>query len=228
MELQRTIDKFNIFEESVSDYLKLETQMINHFLERAHIKWTREGNMKTSFIYVLIDPRVSDNLPNNKTLSKRDVWTRFLSSIFYVGKGKRSRPYSHLFDAIKLYASENKAFAERLQSRKIQTSIKEKQNSLQDSKKLNRIIEIWKSQMGIVCLHVFNNIMPCEAFTREAAIIDAMGIESLTNLIKGQYYGVAKNFSMRQKRQLGIGLLHRACSVYLAEGESQLSPFDLV
>jgi hypothetical protein len=31
---------------------------------------------------------------------------------------------------------------------------------------------------------------------------------------------------MRQKRQLGIGLLYRALNVYLAEGESQMKPND--
>lgn len=227
MELQRTIDNFDTFEQNLSDFWKLETLMVNHFLERAHIRWTREENLKTSFIYLLIDPRISDNLPNHKDMDKRDVWAKFLSSIFYVGKGKRSRPYSHLFDAIKLYSLENSALAERLKSRKNQVA-KGKQNTPQDNKKLNKIVDIWKSQMGIVCLHVFNNIMPCEAFSREAAIIEAIGIEGLTNMIKGQYYGAAKNFSMRQKRQLGIGLLYRACSVYLAEGESQLLPFDLI
>lgn len=228
MELQRTINNFDNFEQNLSDYLKLETQMINHFLERAHIKWTREGNMKTSFIYLLIDPRISNNLSNHRNMNKCDVWKQFISSIFYVGKGKRSRPYSHLYDAIKLYSLENSALAERLNIRRNQIASKEKQNTFPDSKKLNRIIEIWKSQMGIVCLHMFNNIMPCEAYTREASIIEAIGIESLTNLKKGQYYGVAKNFSMRQKRQMGIGLLNRACSIYLAEGESQLMPFDLI
>lgn len=29
----------------------------------------REGNLKTSFIYLLIDPRVSDNLPGQSRVS---------------------------------------------------------------------------------------------------------------------------------------------------------------
>lgn len=251
MELQRTVSNFGFLEQSLGDFLKLETQMIRHFLERADIKW-REGNMKTSFIYLLIDPRLSDNLPlQYKTMDKRDVWSRFLSSIFYVGKGKRSRPYSHLYDAIKLFSMENNQLAERLENRKNQIIEKRvifsnastkndvlgggnklvkktNENRFQESKKLAKIIDIWKSSMGVVCLHIFNNIMPVEAYTREAAIIEAVGIDALTNQKKGEYYGVAKNFSMRQKRQLGCFLLHRAMNIYLAEVESQLMPYDLV
>lgn len=223
--------------------------MIRHFQERQHIKW-REGNMKTSFIYLLIDPRMSNSLPEHyKNLDKSEVWSRFLSSIFYVGKAKKSRPYSHLYDAIKIYSMENNRLAERLENKKnqiiekrvIYASAANKNEILdgkvksttkainnQESKKLQKIVEIWKSNQGVVCLHTFNNIIPVEAYTREASIIEAIGIESLTNLKKGDFYGVSRNYSMRQKRQMGIGLLYRAMMVYLHEGESQLTPFDLV
>lgn len=227
-------------------FFKLESQMSSHFVERSHIKW-REGNMKTSFIYLLIDPRESDNLPlQYKQMSEQEVWKKFVASIFYVGKGKRSRPYSHLYDAIKLFSMENNQVAERLENRRNQIIekrvlysnenlvekpkcvAKTSQLKFQESKKLNRIVDIWKSQMGVVCLHIFNNIIPCEAYTREAAIIEAIDMTNLTNLKKGDYYGAARLFSMRQKRQLGIALLHRAMNIYLAEGESQLMPFDLI
>lgn len=209
--------------------------------------------MKTSFIYLLIDPQLSDNLSlNYKGMDKGEVFARFLSSIFYVGKGKRSRPYDHLYDALKLYSKENNQVAERLENRRNQmlekrvtstsdgnknaalggdvkkTASKTNQNIFQESKKLNKIVDIWKAQLGVVCLHTFNNIMPVEAYTREAAIIEAIGMENLTNLKKGEYYGAVKNFSMRQKRELGVALLHRAMNIYLAEGESQLLPFDLI
>lgn len=248
-ELQKTISNFEFLEQNLQDFLKLEAQMIRHFVERPHIKW-REGNMKTSFIYLLIDPRISESLPEHyKEMEKGEVWSRFLSSIFYVGKGKKSRPYSHLYDAMKLFSIENNQIAERLENRKnqiiekrvIYSNAANKNEALsgklkpslkainhQESKKLHKIIDIWKSQMGVVCLHIFNNIMPVEAYTREAAIIESMGIETLTNLKKGDFYGVSRNFSMRQKRQMGIGLLYRAMNIYLHEGESQLTPFDLI
>lgn len=230
----------------------MEAQMVTYFLQRSHIKW-REGNLKTSFIYLLIDPRISDNLPlHYKNFDKSDVWKRFLSSIFYVGKGKSSRPYCHLYDAIKLFSMENNQLAERLENRRNQFLEKRvlysnannkvdalagnenarkkivNPNRLAESKKLNRIIDIWKSEMGVVCLHIFHNIMPCEAYTREASIIETIGINNLTNLKKGDFYGIATSWNMRQRRQMGVGLLYRAMNSYLAEGESQLLPFDLM
>lgn len=204
------------------------------FVERANIKW-REGNLKTSFIYFLIDPRISDNLPlNYRNMPKELVWQTFLGSIFYVGKGKRSRPYQHLYDAIKFFSREcdDESIALRLkQSLRIDAVFSRKNEKIgksTNSKKIANIIDIWKSNKGVVCVHAFNNILPVEAYTREAAIIEAIGLENLTNLKKGEYYGVAKSFSMRQKRQLGIALISRALRIFLAEGESQLLPFDII
>jgi ankyrin repeat and LEM domain-containing protein 1 len=51
-------------------------------------KW-REGSAKTSFTYLLLDPRLTDNLPakaGKQTL--HTSWVTFVNSIFYVGKGE--------------------------------------------------------------------------------------------------------------------------------------------
>ena len=39
--------------------------------------------------------------------SEQDSWNIFLSSIFYIGKGTRSRPFQHLYDAIKKFERYN-------------------------------------------------------------------------------------------------------------------------
>lgn len=50
-------------------------------------KW-REGTAKTSFTYLLLDPRLTDNLPVKAGKQDRHVsWVTFVNSIFYVGKG---------------------------------------------------------------------------------------------------------------------------------------------
>lgn len=81
--------------------------------------------------------------------------------------------------------------------------------------------------MGVVSLHIFQSVIPCEAYTREAAMIDAIGIHNLTNVKKGNYYGTAKNWKDEYKRKLGAILLKKACAIFLAEGERQIKPEDI-
>lgn len=200
-----------------TDYLDLEKQMTDYFQNSLQSRRWREGHLKTSFVYLLIDPRVSDNLPGqNKFMRTTDVWRQFLTSIFYVGKGKSSRPYSHLYNAMKLYNQDNNNDVQ-------QNTVK----NLSESKKIERIINIWESKKGVVCLHVFHNIIPADAYTREAAIIDSLGLQNLTNLKRGDYYGAPQSWTMRTRKHLGVCLLYRAMQIYLAEGESQLKPCDL-
>ncbi|XP_050740916.1 uncharacterized protein LOC108033658 isoform X2 [Drosophila biarmipes] len=239
VELHRTLRSPEDFDR-ISEYLPHEAASAAHFAKSdVPKKNLREGHLKQSFIYMLIDPRISRNLPGESAfLEKFGVWQRFLDSIFYVGKGKSSRPYAHLYDAM------------RQHTRLHQKRDKEKKNkdrgggfrTLQPdvfrspppadgkmgSRKLERILDIWQHGSGVVCLHVFHNILPIDAYTREAAIIDALGLTHLTNLKRGDYYGPAQSWTMKQKKQLGIALLLKAMHIYLAEGESQLSPSDLL
>lgn len=43
------------------------------------------------------------------------------------------------------------------------------------NKKIEKIQEIWAADLGVVSLHVFQNTIPVEAWTREAALISALG-----------------------------------------------------
>lgn len=95
------------------------------------------------------------------------------------------------------------------------------------SDKIQRILDIWSTGKGVICQQVFRNIIPTEAFTREAAIIDAIGLQNLTNLKSGDYYGSVKSWRMRDRKKLGVALLYNALHVMLADGESQLRPDDL-
>lgn len=45
--------------------------------------------------------------------------------------------------------------------------------------KHQRIVDIWLDKYGVIILPVFHNTSSSEAFTREAAMIDAIGIWSL-------------------------------------------------
>ncbi|KAM9330553.1 uncharacterized protein PAF06_015171 [Gastrophryne carolinensis] len=168
-------------------------------------KW-REGVLKSSFNYLLLDPRVTQNLPSlAHTMSRPDCFRTFVHAVFYVGKGKRARPYCHLYEALAHYKGKNKPPCSKIQ----------------------HIVDIWKSGQGVLSLHCFQNTIPVEAYTREACMVDAIGLKMLTNQKKGVYYGQAQNWTPTRRRRLGVHMLHRAMQIFLAEGERQLRPPDI-
>ncbi|KAL2089772.1 hypothetical protein ACEWY4_014460 [Coilia grayii] len=170
-------------------------------------KW-REGVIKSSFNYLLLDPRVTNNLPfRSQAMTLKECFQTFVSAIFYVGKGKRSRPYSHLYEALEYYRGDKT-------SKKLCSKVK-------------HILAVWNAGHGVISLHCFQNVIPVEAYTREACMVDAIGLKMLTNKKRGDYYGVASTWAAKRKRELGVHLLYRAMQIFLAEGERQLRPADI-
>ena len=100
--LEQLVDKLNMT--TASDIL--EAHMFTCFKSsplnlNGKTEW-REGHQKSAFNYILIDPRVTRNLPSRAKLSSStDVFRTFVEAIFYVGKGSRARPYAHLYDSLK-------------------------------------------------------------------------------------------------------------------------------
>ncbi|KAM4549161.1 uncharacterized protein PAE49_017129 [Odontesthes bonariensis] len=170
-------------------------------------KW-REGIIKSSFNYLLLDPRVTKNLPfRSHTMTPHECFQTFIHAIFYVGKGKRSRPYSHLYEALEYYKGDKT-------SKKL-------------CLKVQHILQVWSAGQGVISLHCFQNVIPVEAYTREACMVEAIGLKMLTNKKRGDFYGVVSNWQLKRKRELGIHLLYRAMQIFLADGERQLRPADI-
>lgn len=170
-------------------------------------KW-REGIIKSSFNYLLLDPRVTNNLPfRSHTMTPLECFQTFIHAIFYVGKGKRSRPYSHLYEALEYYKGDKT-------SKKL-------------CPKVQQILQVWNAKQGVISLHCFQNVIPVEAYTREACMVEAIGLKMLTNQKRGDFYGVVSNWQLKKKRELGVHLLYRAMQIFLAEGERQLRPADI-
>lgn len=87
-------------------------------------------------------------------------------------------------------------------------------------------MNIWKEKLGVVCVQAFHNLAMEEAFIRESCMIDALGLNNLTNIKRGTYTSTMRwTFSDRCK--LGCYLLYRAMHIFLADGERQLKPMDL-
>ncbi|VDN05024.1 unnamed protein product [Thelazia callipaeda] len=161
----------------------------------------REGNRPTCFCYILIDPSFIAAPYNSCTMKQ------FVDSIFYIGKGKRSRPFQHLVDAVRA-----KGFGDSV---------------IMKSNKLQKIVNLWTDGRGVVSLHVFQNTIPVEAFTREAAMIDAIGIENLTNVKRGEYYGPMRNWTASQKATYGSYLLLNALAIFHVEGCREIYENDV-
>lgn len=186
---------------------------------------------KQFFNYILIDPRISKNLPEqaleasdsdtsrNQLVSpegggnpkhamakinrkfNEKLFGKFVESIFYIGKGQKRRDLMHLYDAL----------ADR--------------GSITQSK-IDRIRNIWADGYGVVSLHIFHNITDKEALTREALMIETIGLVNLTNLLKGTIQ-FRLGWNEHKRKLLGALFVHRAYTQLLNEGERQLRREDL-
>ncbi|XP_052555852.1 ankyrin repeat and LEM domain-containing protein 1, partial [Tympanuchus pallidicinctus] len=183
-----------------------ETVLAQQFDRPDRSRHWREGLLKASFNYLLLDPRTTQELPLRcHRLSPMECFRTFVDAIFYVGKGTRARPYSHLAEAVTQH---------HMGTRK-------------GCPKVRRILEIWASGMGVISLHCFQSSVPAEAYTREGCLLEALGLRAVTNQRKGKCYGVAASWSPARRRRLGVHMLHRAMRIFLAEGERQLRPADI-
>ncbi|XP_062035435.1 ankyrin repeat and LEM domain-containing protein 1 [Lepus europaeus] len=168
-------------------------------------RW-REGVLKSSFTYLLLDPRETQNLPDRAaSLTPAQRLRVFVRAVFYVGKGTRARPNAHLWEALGHRGRPGR----------------------QACPKVRHILDIWASGRGVVSLHCFQHVVAVEAYTREACLVDALGIQTLTNQKQGHCYGVVAGWPAARRRRLGVHLLHRALLVFLAEGQRELRPQDI-
>lgn len=73
IELQKTLRQVNVtvWQDLITAHFHLEQQISEGFAT-IPTKTFREGNLKTSFIYLLIDPRISENLPGES-----QVWQSY-------------------------------------------------------------------------------------------------------------------------------------------------------
>ena len=178
---------------------------------------TRETACKASFNYLLLDPRVSQDLPLRVfTARDQDLWRTFIAAVFYIGKGSRSRPFQHLYEAVRL-----------LRGEQVGSNHAGGKKKKPPSEKTQRILDIWAGGRGVVVVQVFHNTMAVEAFTREAVMISAVSTARLTNQKPGDCYGPAAAWTEETRQRTGALLLFRAFRIFCQEGERQIRPVDL-
>ncbi|KAM9515883.1 ankyrin repeat and LEM domain-containing protein 1 isoform 2-T2 [Guaruba guarouba] len=166
----------------------------------------REGLVKSSFSYLLLDPRTTQNLLlRSHCLSPAKCFRTFVQAIFYMGKRTHMRPYCHVTEAL----GQHRAGTQK------------------GCPKVRCILEIWASGHGVVSVHCFQSTVPAEAYTREGCLVEALGLQTITNQKKGLCYGTVAYWPAVRRRRLGVHMLHMATSIFLAEGERQLRPVDV-
>lgn len=155
---------------------------------------------KSHFVYMLLDPRQSRSVFQNSKISSAERFSKFLDSIFYVGKGKKSRPFQHLVDARS--ARDNGMAGQAV--------------------KHEKICNIWEAGYGVSFVQCFHNLSSDEAFTREALMIKAINVKNLTNIRHGSVYGSVREWSESRQRLMGSILLNRSFQIFLADAASEV------
>ena len=100
----------------------------------------------------------------------------FLSGCLYIGKGQADRAFKHFSEAID-------------------------DNIVND--KVNAIRKIWDNGDAIVVVTFFHDSTHHVASTREAILLDGIGIENLTNIRRGSYYGGVKLWNKKVLQNMG-------------------------
>ncbi|KAL3108696.1 hypothetical protein niasHT_017611 [Heterodera trifolii] len=100
--------------------------------------------------------------------------------------------------------------------------------SSEQSEKLKRILALWDRGEGVISQQLFCNIHSAEAHVREGAMIDAIGVDNLTNVPKsrwgrtevdrrGSFPGLASRWSRKQIAEFGAFLLREAHAIFQHE-----------
>ena len=191
-----------------------------------HIEY--ELGLKTSYTYLLLDPEISNNLPRRQNaIPLQEAWRTFIDSVFYVGKGSRSsRPFEHFYRAKEIYEEQNQDPNAPGTSRIINTYNNRYYRNIEP--KIEHIISLWSKGRGPVIIRFSQDVMRHEALTREAIIIQTIGLENLIQEKAEQGYGPASQWEDSRIQRLGCYLLYLGFQVYLAEGEKEVLHVDLI
>lgn len=92
-----TPDDYNTWKTTIKSWRTLEESIVAH----------KSGS---SFTYLLLDPRITRNLPARADHFEDpiQIWQTFIKSIFYIGKGTKSRPNDHMNEALQSWTEKKK------------------------------------------------------------------------------------------------------------------------
>ncbi|KAI1296656.1 Ankyrin repeat and LEM domain-containing protein 1 [Halotydeus destructor] len=171
----------------------------------------RTENSMNSFNYLLLDSRLTSNIPIGRQRHQKSDFTRkffksFTDAIFYVGKGNRNRPREHLKEALKV------------QSLKIKPP----------NGKIKTILDIFNQELAVIIVRCSFAKSSPEALARERFMIEALTLEKLTNVQIGQNKATDSYWNEARRKSLGAYLLYKAFhSTFLVTGGIAIKKTDL-
>ena len=152
-------------------------QSIDNLIKSGYLKDL--GN-PTFYNYLILDARKLYNVLGrykNESLVPVDIKdsdvNEFKNSCEYAGKGKDRRKLEHAIVTKKI----------------IEGHLKPGNLSC----KYRKIKKLWKKKSGVVILHLFTETSHYEAHCREYAIIKALNLNNITNIVNGTAYGVMRD-----------------------------------
>jgi hypothetical protein len=179
---------------------------------------TPSKKSKSFYNYLLLDPKIikkanfSGSHLKSNVITKPEKFETFLTSIFYIGKGCGKRPIQHLVEAKENYG----------------TGRTKPSDKKVCGEKVEKILNIWKSGLGVIVVGVFHYSSEREANVNEASMIDAVGLTELSNIKRGSYAGtLASSWSQKSKNQFGSFLLYKSFCAFCVGEHKSFYPQDV-
>ena len=165
------------------------------------------------YTYLLIDGLKLGNilreyLNGSKTAINDSDIDEFNSGCFYVGMGKNDRKFQHAIGS-------KKAILNQLPVEEV-------------SAKFDRIKTSWEKGHGIAVVQLFSEFTSYEARAREFALIKALGLNNITNVINGTPYGIMRMWNPCEVVNFGRMLLFGAFSMCIMEPPRVIMQEDVI
>ena len=160
-----------------------------------------------TLLYQLLDLYESLSLSNSIVKNKHFEW--FKEIIFYAGKGINNRKMTHLTNGKKICLK-------KLPLDKV-------------CAKFSKVAQIWEKGHGIAVLQLFPESSHYETMSREFAIIKAIGLNNLTNVINSAPFGAMKcDWNPNEIINYGNMILYNTLCMAISERPILLYQEDII
>ena len=165
---------------------------------------------KKYYNYVLVRKSALRNLREigekslNLELDIFPLFMIFLLAVFYIGKGCARRDLSHIRETLKL----------------ISEGSDDVDVDIEYGGKLHNCITEMADNDGVIIVTGFCDSSHYMSHFREAAMIEYIGLDKLTNKDKGVYFGASKEWSSVKRKNFGLLALFTIFKNYLNDGSN--------